>query len=86
MNIILCISYIKHMLPENVWNKGYRQHVKMQTKLVIHFFNLNHCHFLLLTLQMISPCRRCAAHFAEARNDHNVNQDGVQEGRQNMKF
>ena len=25
-------------------------------------------------------------HFAEARNGYTVNQDGVQEGRQNMKF
>ena len=86
MYIILCISNIKHMLPKNVWNKGYQRHVQMQTKLVIHFFNLNHCHFCLLTLQMKSTCKRCAVHFAEAKNGYTVNQDGVQEGRQNMKF
>ena len=35
---------------------------------------------------MKSPCKRCAVHFAEARNGCTVNQDGIQEGRQNMKF
>ena len=70
MYIILCISY----LSENVWNKGYRLHEQLQTKLVIHFFNLNHFHFLLFTLQIELPCRRCAVHFADAGNGNTVNQ------------
>ena len=62
------------MLSENVWNKGYRLHEQLQTKLVIHVFNLNHFYFLLLTLQIESPCMRCAVHFADAENGYTVNQ------------
>ena len=74
------------MLPKMYEIRATNSMYKCKPNLLFIFFNLNHCHFCLLTLQMKLPCRRCAVHFAEARNVYTVNQDGVQEGRQNMNF
>ena len=74
------------MLPKMYEIRATNGIYKCKPNLLFIFFNLNYYHICLLTLQMKSSCMRCAVHFTEARNGYTLNQDGIQEGRQNMKF
>ena len=71
----LCILYF--VFPSYLKIYGLRATDCMNNckpNLLFIFFNLNHFHFLLYTLQIESTCRRCAAHFADAGNGYTVNQ------------
>ena len=71
---LLCIFYF--VFPSYLKLYGIRATDCMnncKSNLLIIFFNLNHFHFLLFTLQIESPCRRCAAHIADAGNGYTVN-------------
>ena len=66
---LLCILYF--LFPSYLKMYGIRATDCMNNckpNLLFIFFNLNHFHFLLFTLQIESPYRRCAAHFADAGN------------------
>ena len=72
---LLCILYF--VLPSYLKMYGIRATDCMNNckpNFLFIFLNLNHFHFLLFTLQIESPCRRCAAHFADAGNGFTVNQ------------
>ena len=72
---LLCILYF--VFPSYLKLYGIRATDCMNNckpNLLFIFFNLNHFHFLPFTLQIESPCRRCAAHIADAGNGYTVNQ------------
>ena len=60
---------------------------KCKPYLLFIFFLSESMSFLSVNItDEIALQEMCYMHFAEARNGYTVNQDGVQEGRQNMKF